>query len=162
MIHMLTTECYSIQTLVLTLLRASHCERSCSSSASPLVLFLAASAVRRQKRSSSAPDSSLEHIVDACQGHLTLRLSEGKCRAFSSGIMKQLFSEIYRTHLNSSTHSTPSKSSEMLHNCRETAFMATREAIRPSVPERIHECVESSHVGFARTKLYCDNALYSR
>ena len=27
--------------------------------------------------------------------------------------------------------------------CTEAAFMATREAIRPSIPKRIYECIES-------------------
>ena len=49
-------------------LRASRRDRTCSYSASHLVLFLTASAVSRLERSSFTSDSSLERFVDARLG----------------------------------------------------------------------------------------------
>ena len=72
--------------------------------------------------------------------------------------MKQVFSKIYRTHLNGSTHSTLRKSSEMLYKRTEAAFMATHEAIQPSVPERIHECVESIVMYTCTCRICTDNS----
>ena len=67
--------------------------------------------------------SRLEHFVAVHLGRLafdSLRVSAGH---FLFGIMKQLFSKIYRTHLKCSMHSTPKssprKSNEMLYKCTE-------------------------------------------
>ena len=123
-------------------LAANSRERCSSSSASCLVLFLATSAVSPHERSCSTAASCLEHFVDPHLGRLALYTLTISAEHFNFGPTKQLFSKIYRTRLRGLTQSTPRKSNEMLYKCTETAFMATREVIRGTVPERIHECVE--------------------